>query len=195
MRKPISRSERSSPSAAGSAIRPALALYSLHHGRNADHRATARVAEELGHGVLEEVEIGLRFERGFRRHLIRELVGLRPGGLHRGASAAVEHAELDHRGVYEAPHLATERVDLAHHIALRETADRRVARELADVIEILRYEERLMPEPREREPRLDPGVPAPDDDRVEVHGGKVLDRGGIVTDPGSEGCASACEPE
>ncbi|HKJ86438.1 MAG TPA: hypothetical protein VKA06_10205, partial [Spirochaetia bacterium] len=37
-------------------------------------------------------------------------------------------------------------------------------------------------------PRLDPGVTTPDDDRVEIHGGKVLDGGGNVTDPGDEGC-------
>ena len=45
----------------------------------------------------------------------------------RWTTRCVQHAEHDSRGIDRTPHEATKRIDLADHLPLRETADRRIA--------------------------------------------------------------------
>ncbi len=70
--------------------------------------------------------------------------------------------------IRKARHFAAEGVDLAHQLALRASADGRVARERADLFRIARYQERRDAQARRRERRFDAGVAAADDDDAGV---------------------------
>src|SRR5580704_8862702 len=94
--------------------------------------AASRIEGQVLGSALQDVEA-----RDFRQQLrhgtaVKLAVGLRAGAAHRRALAAVKQAKLDAGAVDRARHNAIKRVDLAHEVALAETADRRVARHLAD---------------------------------------------------------------
>ena len=72
--------------------------------------------------------------------LVRLLVALGPGAVHRRALAAVEQAELDGGGVGDDAHRAAEGVDLADDLPLGDPADRRVAAHLADGVAVHRQQ-------------------------------------------------------
>ena len=78
-----------------------------------------------------------------------------------------------------ARHRAAERVDLAHELALRAAADRRVAGQRADAIGIAGDEQRLGAEPRRRERGFETRMAAADDD----HGGVVAAQHGAHGTP------------
>ena len=64
-------------------------------------------------------------------------------------------------------HLAAERVDLAHQVALADPADRRIARHLADMVEVEREHQGARAHPGGGERGFDTGVAGADDDYVE----------------------------
>ena len=66
-------------------------------------------------------------------------------------------------------HYTTKRIYLAYYVALGEPADRGVARELADLIRILRDEYRGVTESRERQRGFYPGVAPTDYDGLCIH--------------------------
>ena len=79
-----------------------------------------------------------------------------------GPLALVQHAALQKSRVRRAPHLAAERVDLAHQMALRRAADRRVARAVSHRIHIDGEYHRLTAEARPRASAASmPACPAP----------------------------------
>jgi hypothetical protein len=59
---------------------------------------------------------------------------------HSWTLAAIQHAELERREICRASHDSTERIYLAHDGSLRDTADCRIARHLADCLERARNE-------------------------------------------------------
>jgi hypothetical protein len=63
--------------------------------------------------------------------------------MHRGPFAHVEHAELDARGVDSLAHQSTQRVNLAHDLALGNATDRGIATHLANRIKIRGQQYRL----------------------------------------------------
>ena len=73
--------------------------------------------DQLGHG--RAIELPIRLEART---------------LDRGALAAVEHAPVDRGPVGRARHQAVEDVELADQMTFADTADRRIARHLADVL-------------------------------------------------------------
>ena len=93
-------------------------------------------------------------------------------GPNRRALAAVEHAKLDARRVDHLAHQPADRVDLAHHLALAETADGRVARHVTDGLAGHGDHGGSRAAPRRRPGRLGPGVTTADHNHVisKIHG-------------------------
>src|SRR3546814_1835856 len=60
----------------------------------------------------------------------------------------VEHAELDAGRIDGAAHHAVERIDLAHQVAFRQATDGRVARHLADGLDLVGQQQGTGAEPR-----------------------------------------------
>ena len=94
-------------------------------------------------------------------------VGLGARPLHGRTLGAVQHAELDAGLVDDAAHQPVERIDLAHEMPLAEAADGRVARHLADGLELVRDQRRARAHTRRRRRCLAARVPASHNDDVE----------------------------
>ena len=94
------------------------------------------------------------------------LVALRAQRLHGGPLAGIEQAHLDEGAVGVAAHLAAERVDLAHEMALGRPADRGVAGHQRDAIEVHRQQQRAASHARRRQRRLAARVARADDDHI-----------------------------
>ena len=92
--------------------------------------------DEVVDGFLSQAQVRLFFAEAFDFGLIGPLIGLCPRAVHGGAFAAIEHAELDARGVDRAAHGPAEGVDFAHDLPFGHAADGRIAAHLADGIEI-----------------------------------------------------------
>ncbi len=122
--------------------------------------------QNLGDLTLLHVEPFLTLARRLEPELIGFLVALRARAPHAGALGGVQHAELDAGGVGVDSHLAAERVDLAHHLSLGQSADGWVARHLADGVQVHGQEQRLASHARGSQRRLDAGMARPDDDDV-----------------------------
>ena len=103
------------------------------------------------------------------RHLERvaRLVALRARRPHRRPAPAVQHLELDPGAIGHDPHHAAERVDLAHHVALRDPADRGIARHLGGIGEAHGEERGAQAEGDARAGRLAARMPGADHDHVE----------------------------
>ena len=88
--------------------------------------AAVRDNEIVGLG-LDHFEVRSGPDRGLHRRGIEFAVRLRARAAHGRTFAAVEHAELDAAAVGDPAHQPVERIDLAHQMALAETADGRIA--------------------------------------------------------------------
>ena len=105
---------------------------------------------------------------------VEPLVGLRPRRPHRRAAAAVEQLELDAGRVDRPPHQPAERVDLAHEMALRRAANRRIAGHVRHRVPRQRAERRpCSPGARPQKPPHT-RVPGADHDDVELSRAHVL---------------------
>ena len=67
------------------------------------------------------------------------LVTLRARPAHRGTLGHIQHLEENARVIRCARHHSTERVDLAHHLPLGKSTDRRVATHGTDLARIHRH--------------------------------------------------------
>lgn len=101
----------------------------------------------------------MRLQHAAHLVFVSMLVRLGAVALHGGALRGVEHAELDAGGVDDLRHLAAQRIDLAHHVALADAADGGVARHEGDVVEVQREEQGGTPHPRRGQCRFTAGVP------------------------------------
>ena len=156
------------------AVRPALIGHVAHKnfaaeegaGRN-DHRLhgvlrahaggqdpVAALLVQVDDLRLLEQQIRLQFQLVLHHLAVFAAVDLRAQGMHGRALALVQHAALQKGRVRRAPHLAAERVDLAHQMALRRAADRRVARAVSHRIHIDGEYHRLTAEARRGQRRL-----------------------------------------
>src|SRR6185503_21162192 len=81
------------------------------------------------------------FQYGTYCSPVQPAITLCPRGPDRRPFRPVEHPKLNSGEIRGPSHHATERVDLAHHRALGDPADRRVAGHLTNGFEILREEE------------------------------------------------------
>ena len=87
--------------------------------------------------TLLEVEIRLPFQDRLCPELVGFLVALRTRGSNTRTLSDVEHPELNCGGVRVQRHDPAERIDLADHLSLRLSADRRVAGHLPNGVKIL----------------------------------------------------------
>ena len=91
------------------------------------------VHDEVDGFAFDDIEVFARL--GLAQHLaaVDGAIGLGAGTLDGGALAAVQEAELNPGEVGDTAHDAVHRVDLAHEVALAETADGGVAGHDADI--------------------------------------------------------------
>ena len=108
-----------------------------------------------------------RFGVFFHQRVVAEFVLLPPEAVHRRALAAVQHADLQAGLVRVHAHLSAQRVDLAHQMPLRRSADGGVARHEGDAVQIERQKGGLVPQAGEGERRFRTRVPRADDDCFE----------------------------
>ena len=141
----------------------------------ADLRLDAAHASILDQQALDarlaNRQVGRDLEHALHPRAIGGLVGLRAARAHGRSLARVEEAELDSGLVDGERHLAAERVDLAHQMALADPADRRIARHLADMVEIEREHQRGNAHARRGQRGFDAGVTGTDDDYAKIHRG------------------------
>ncbi len=145
-----------------------------HHGtrapgaavRGLDARHARALEQEPAHHALGQLEGREAFEQLSHGSAVQCAVALRARRPHGRALGAVEHPELDRRAVGGASHDAAQRVDLAHHRALRDPADRGIAAHLPDRVEVRSEEHRLRAEPGGHDGGLAPGMARADDDHV-----------------------------
>ena len=113
--------------------------------------------DERLHGAPVELAVGL---------------GARP--LDGGAFAAIEDAKLNAGRIGGARHHAVQRVDLAHQMALAQTADRRIAGHFADCCETMGNERGRGATARRRGRGFASRMAAADDNDVKLHRGVRL---------------------
>ncbi|MNU68563.1 hypothetical protein D3C71_579320 [compost metagenome] len=117
---------------------------------------------------------------------IKAAVDLAAGAAHGGALGAVQQAELDAGDIGQTAHDAVQGVDLAHQMALAQTADGRVATHLADGFQLLGQQQGAGAGARRGGCSFATGVAAADDDDVEgVRGGGAHGRGHSPSRPKS----------
>ena len=108
--------------------------------------------------------------------LIAAAVRLRAQRPHGGALAAVQKAILDAGAVGGLCHLAAERVQLAHKMALTRAADGGVAGHIAHRVKVDGETDRFLPQPRACERGFNAGMARADDGDVVVAGKKFVHR-------------------
>jgi hypothetical protein len=118
--------------------------------------------------ALDDFDVLLRSEDGLECQRIGIAVTLRSGGPDGRAFAAVEHAELNTRGVGGQSHEAAEGVDLADHLPLAESADGRVAGHPPNGVGVHGDQRDGRSHPRRGPRRFGPGVTSADDDDIEL---------------------------
>jgi hypothetical protein len=149
-----------------------------HHGARAELdpnlRDGADHAVALHHQVvdrlLEQPEIGLVLQLAADRRLIKNAVGLRPGGAHGRALGAVQDAELDAAFVGGQRHRAAQGVHFLDQVALADAAYRGVAAHLAQGLDVVRQQQSLAAHAGRSQGGLGAGMAAADHDHVKVCG-------------------------
>ena len=155
-----------------------------HHGRCLEARAgkrddTAYAAafdDQVRRFLLEQLEARLVLQHAADGALVELTVGLRARRAYRRALARVQRAKLDAGAVGCARHRATERVDLAHQVALADAANRRIAAHRAELLDALGQQQCARTHARGRKRGFGAGVAAADYDDVigvgKAHGGR-----------------------
>ena len=129
-------------------------------------RAVA-VERQIVDRLLEQREVRGVLEPRADRLPVKHAIGLRARRTHRRTLARVQDPELDARFVGGEGHRPAERVELLDQMPLADPADRRIARHLAQRLEVVREQQRLPAHPRAGERGLGAGVAAADDNDVE----------------------------
>jgi hypothetical protein len=142
------------------------------HTLDTAHLARA-AGEQVGHQPTAQFQPLLLGQHARHGRVVGVLIGLGAQGLHRGALARVEHADLDERLVDDAAHGSTQRIDLAHQVPLGRAADRGVAGHQRHVLRVHRQHQRARTDACRCQRRLAAGVPrANNDDVVSLHSHK-----------------------
>jgi hypothetical protein len=114
----------------------------------------------------ENREIGLVLDPAPDRRFVQHTVGLGTCCAHGRALARIERAELDARLIGGERHRAAEGVDFTHEVSLADAADRRVARHLAQRLDIVGQQQRRATRARARQRRLGARVATADHNDV-----------------------------
>ena len=116
--------------------------------------------------------IGLIFESTADGLLVKHAVGLGARRSHGRPFRGIEDAELDAGLIGGRRHRTAQRIDIAHQMALADTADRRVAAHRPECVEVVRQQQRVRTRPRRGKRSFGAGVTAADDDDIETGGVK-----------------------
>jgi len=146
-----------------------------HHGARQElqadlrHRADDTVAfdDQIIDGLLEQPQVRLVFQARTDGGLVQNTVGLGARGAHCRAFRGIQDAELDAGLVGGDGHRAAHGIDFLDQVALADAADGRIARHLAQCLDIMREQKRLLPHAGGSEGRLGTGVTTTDNDDVE----------------------------
>ena len=124
-----------------------------------------------GHDLrLLDAQVRLQLERVLHHGLILPPVGLRAQRVHGRPFAAVEHPVLDAGLIGCTRHLAAERIELAHEVALARAADGGVAGHIADGVHIDGKADGVQSQPRGGQRGLNARVARADDGDVTASG-------------------------
>src|SRR5215211_3502283 len=116
---------------------------------------------------LTEMEVKRRFERATHLGAIAHAIGLRPRRLYRRTARTVEQTKLNAGAIDDAAHDPAERIDFAHEMSLRDSANRGIARHLADEVQVQSDQAGLGAETRRGRRRLAARVASPNHDYIE----------------------------
>jgi len=105
-------------------------------------------------GTLHGAQVSTLFEEGPHRAPVKAAITLRTRCPYRRTLAPIKHAELDRSEISSFSHYSAKRIHLAHDGSLRNPANRRVARHLADCLERARDEPYSRTQASTREPSL-----------------------------------------
>ena len=133
--------------------------------------------DELGHHVLPQVDVGVRFEGGAPLLGKGVPVVLGSGGPHGWTLRAVEHAELNGAAVRDTAAHTAERIDFAQDLSFGHAAHSRVAAHGADGGQVHRDEQDLFSQCGRGVCGFVAGVSATDHDDVVVFKHGVVPRG------------------
>src|SRR6185369_9559977 len=97
---------------------------------------TPVIDHEIDDFPLPQMKIRRSLERAAHLRSIAHTIRLRSRRLNRRSTRAVEQPKLNSGAIDNAAHDAAERVDLAHKMSLSDSANRGIARHLADEVEI-----------------------------------------------------------
>ena len=156
----------------------------------AQHRAGAEhhgggmavpVAAYFRYLRLPQRQPRLQFQRVLHHLLVFPPVRLSPQGPHGGALAPVQHPVLDARLVRRPRHLAAQRVQLPHQMALGGAADGGVAGHIPHRVKAHRQADGLHAHPGRRQGSLDARVPRADDGHIIVAAVKLSHQ--VLTSP------------
>jgi hypothetical protein len=121
---------------------------------------------DLVHQPLDDLESARLRQHALHRLGVKSAVGLGPRRPDGWPLAAIEHAELNACPVDAAAHDPAKRIDLAHHLALADPADGRVARHPPDRGMLHGDQRGVRTETRRRPGCFRPGMPAPNHHHV-----------------------------
>jgi hypothetical protein len=124
------------------------------------------IHEQARHVALPKIETRLPLEKGLHAKLVRFFVALGARRSHARSLARIQHSELDTRGVGIESHHTSKGVDFTDHVPLGKSADRRIARHLADGVGVLSEHQGFTAKPRGCHRGLNSGMPRPDDNHV-----------------------------
>ncbi len=139
------------------------------HLRHSPHHAVA-LHHQVVHGLLEQPQIRLVLQHAADGGLVQDAVSLRPRGAHGGALAAVENAELDAALVRGQRHGATQRIHLFHQVALADAANAGVAAHLPQRLDVVREQQRSLPQARGSQRGLGARMATADNDHIKFLG-------------------------
>ena len=102
------------------------------------------------YGRLLQLKVLRPLQPRFHSELIRFLVALDSWRTNRRALCPVQHPKLNSRSVGIEPHRPAKRVDLADNMPFGQSADRRIARHLANRVQVLGQKQRPASQSRRR---------------------------------------------
>ena len=138
----------------------------VHAHGGTDTADSTALQQQVVHRLLEQFEVRLRFDGTTNGGPIQVAIRLAARGAYRRTLARVQATPLDPGRVRCLRHHATERVDLAHQMALADATNGRVAAHLADGLDVVGQQQRARTRTCRGQCGLGAGVAATDHDHV-----------------------------
>ena len=138
-----------------------------HHSRDACDSSLI-LDDKIVHRLLKQGQVGLILKAGAYCLPIKDSVSLGTSGPYCGPFAGIEDPELDTGFVSCQRHRAAKRVYFLYEVPLSDPANGRIARHLPQCFHAVREEQCRSTHPGGRKRRFGPGMPATNDDDIEL---------------------------